>query len=163
MEEYNMEEKTQNKVKEKSEAKVAGSLLVVIRIHGMVKVKSDVAETLDRLRLRRKYACVLVDSKDVVKMGMLKRVKQFVAFGFVNDKMLKELVKARGMMVDKSDVDADKVVKGLLEGKSLSDLKLKPFFRLHPPRKGIKSKLHFPKGVLGDNGKKINDLVGRML
>ncbi|KKL95423.1 hypothetical protein LCGC14_1854700, partial [marine sediment metagenome] len=42
-------------------------------------------------------------------------------------------------------------------------LNLKPFFRLHPPRKGIKSKLHFPKGVLGDNKEKINDLVLRML
>jgi large subunit ribosomal protein L30 len=151
----NMEKQEENKKKRK--------LIAVVRIHGMVKVKSDVAETLDRLRLRRKYACVLIDSKDVVKMGMLRRVKQFVAFGFVSDEMLKKLVSARGVMVDKSDVDADKVVKGLLDSKSLSDLGLKPFFRLHPPRKGIKSKLHFPKGVLGDNGSKINDLIGRML
>ena len=54
-------------------------------------------------------------------------------------------------------------VEELKKGKKFEELNLKPFFRLHPPRKGIKSKLHFPKGVLGDNKKKINDLVERML
>ena len=47
--------------------------------------------------------------------------------------------------------------------KSYWALDLKPFFRLHPPRGGIKSKIHFPKGVLGNNKEKINDLVERML
>ena len=41
--------------------------------------------------------------------------------------------------------------------------KLKGFFRLHPPRKGINSKLQYPKGVLGDNKKDINKLIERML
>jgi hypothetical protein len=40
---------------------------------------------------------------------------------------------------------------------------LKGFFRLHPPRKGIKSKLQYPKGVLGDNKESINKLIERML
>jgi len=43
------------------------------------------------------------------------------------------------------------------------DGELKPFFRLHPPRGGLKnSKEPFPKGVLGYN-KEINELVERML
>ena len=39
------------------------------------------------------------------------------------------------------------------------------FFRLHPPRKGIDSKKGFGvgKGVLGNHGDKINELIGRML
>ena len=51
-----------------------------------------------------------------------------------------------------------------LNDKSLEDLGLKPFFRLHPPRGGIESKKHsgVGKGVLGEN-KKINDLIRRML
>ena len=48
-------------------------------------------------------------------------------------------------------------------GKKNTKGKLKPFFRLHPPRKGIKSKKHYPKGVLGNHGKKINELLERML
>lgn len=163
-----MAEKKQEKAKEKKETKIAGqssvnSLLVVVRISGMVKIKKDVAETLDRLKLRRKYACVLIDSSDKSLIGMLEKVKQFVAYGSVNEKVLRELVSIRGIAVGDGKVDVDKVVNGLLEGKKLDDLGLKGFFRLHPPRKGIKSKLHYPKGVLGNHGDKINDLIVRML
>jgi hypothetical protein len=68
------------------------------------------------------------------------------------------------MSKDKKKIDAEKIVAGL-EKKTLSELGLKPFFRLHPPVKGIDSKIHFgrKKGVLGDNKDKINDLVRRML
>jgi hypothetical protein len=40
---------------------------------------------------------------------------------------------------------------------------IKPFFRLHPPRKGINSKIQYPKGVLGNNKEDINKLIERML
>lgn len=140
----------------------SGKLLVVIRIAGMVKVKGDIADTLDRLRLRRKYACVLVDSGDGAIMGMLEKVKFYVAYGSIDKETLVELVKARGQGVG-GEVDAEKVVGGLMNGKGLKELGLKPFFRLHPPRKGIKSKLQYPKGVLGDNKDDINKLLRRML
>ena len=129
-------------------------------------VRKDFAETLSRLRLRKKYTCVLVDENDVNFQGMIKRVKDFVAYGPVDEKTLIELVKARGKMADKSeikDVDASKIAKDLLGGKKMSEVGLKPFFRLHPPRKGIKSKLHYPRGALGDHKKDINKLVERML
>ena len=61
---------------------------------------------------------------------------------------------------------AEKIISEIFDGKlekRLSDFGIKPFFRLHPPRGGIKSKLHFPKGVLGDHGDKINLLIERML
>ena len=45
----------------------------------------------------------------------------------------------------------------------VEELNMKPFFRLHPPRGGINAKIHFPKGVLGNNKEKINDLIKRML
>ncbi len=49
--------------------------------------------------------------------------------------------------------------------KEIRGQKDKNFFRLHPPRRGIESKKHFGvgKGVLGDNGEKINELLVRML
>ena len=136
-------------------------ILAVIRIAGMVKVKKDIAETLDRLRLRKKYTCILVNSSDKDMMGMIEKVKFHVAYGSLDKGTLVELVKVRGK--GDKDIDAEKVVSGLMTGKKLSDFGLKPFFRLHPPRKGIKSKLQYPKGFLGNNGSKINELIGRML
>ena len=137
-------------------------LLAVVRISGMVKVRKDIADAMDRLRLRRKYSCVLVDGSDKNIIGVLKKVKFYVAYGSINKKTLVELVKVRGQGVG-GRFDAEKVVSGLMSGKKLSDFGLKPFFRLHPPRKGIKSKLQYPKGVLGDNKDDINKLIERML
>jgi len=114
----------------------------VIRIKGMVGINKKIEDTLYRLRLRRKYACVVFENPTKEQLGMIKKVRDFVAFGEIDEATLKELVEKRGKKVDG---------------------KLKPFFRLHPPRKGIKSKVHFPKGVLGDNLDKINDLIRRML
>ncbi len=118
-------------------------MLAVIRISGQVNLKRPIVQTLDRLRLRRKYACVLVDDKNLELMGMIKKVKDFVAYGPISKDMEKKLIEARG----KKDVEGN----------------LKPFFRLHPPRKGINSKLSYPKGVLGNNKEAINKLIERML
>jgi len=120
-------------------------LICIIRIKGKVRIKEKIENTLHRLRLRRKYACVVI-KPNKENLGMLKKVKDFVAFGEINPETLKKLKEKRGIKDPNSKEGA-----------------IKPFFRLHPPRKGIKSKVHFPKGVLGDNKEKINDLVERML
>jgi len=140
-------------------------MITVIRIHGRVKIKKKVEETLYRLRLRRKYSCVVLSSTKE-QLGMIKKLKDFVAFGEINDKTFKELIEKRGQFIDKSKkIDAKKVVEEIKKGRKYKELNLKPFFRLHPPRKGIESKKHFGvgKGVLGDNGKEINKLIERML
>ena len=73
----------------------------------------------------------------------------------------------RGKLIDKNKkTDKIKMAEEFLSGrieKKLQDLNIKPFFRLHPPRGGINSKKHFPKGVLGNNKEQINDLIMRML
>ena len=138
-------------------------MICVIRIKGRVGIKKDVDETLNRLRLRKKYVCVVLNPKKE-QYGMIKKVKDFVAFGEITNEMFQKLIEVRGKLIDKSKkIDAKKIVEEIQKGKKYEDLNLKPFFRLHPARKGIKSKLHFPKGVLGDNKNKINDLVERML
>jgi len=118
-------------------------MIAVVRISGMIKLKRPIVETLHRLKLRRKYVCILLDETNPEMMGMVTKVKDFVAYGPISKEMEKKLIEARG----KKDVEGN----------------LKPFFRLHPPRKGIKSKLHYPKGVLGDNKEDINKLIERML
>jgi len=115
-------------------------MICIIRIHGQVGLRKEVAETLNRLRLRRKYACIVLEKPTKEQLGMIKNVKDFVAFGEINDEIYKKLVEKR-------------------------KTKIKNFFRLHPPRKGIESKKHFGigKGVLGNHKEKINELVERML
>jgi len=119
--------------------------LAIIRIRGQVAVEKSAKETLHRLRLRKKYTCVVLENPSKEELGMLNKVRNLVAFGEIDDATYKELVEKRG----KKDVHG----------------KLKPFFGLHPPRKGIDAKKHFgvAKGVLGNNKEKINELIRRML
>ena len=117
-----------------------GKMLVVIRITGDVNINGDVRETLNRLRLRRKYGCVVFENAPTKEQsGMIERVKDFVAFGNISSETLKKLKEKRGTETNPG------------------------FFRLHPPRGGARTKVHFPKGILGNNGEKINNLIERML
>ena len=137
--------------------------LLVIRISGMVDVPYKVSHTLDHMRLRRKFSAILMP-ETIETTKILHKVRSFVAFGKISDEMLSKLISLRGESLKKTKINSESVIKGL-EKKSLSELGLKPFFRLHPPRKGIESKKHFGvgRGVLGDNGEHINLLLERML
>jgi len=138
-------------------------MICVIRITGRVGINKDVNETLNRLRLRKKYSCIVLNAKKE-QLGMIKKVRNFVAFGEISDEMFEKLIEARGQIIDKDKkIDSKNIISEIKKGKKYQELNLKPFFRLHPARKGINAKVHFPKGVLGDNKSKINDLLGRML
>ena len=113
-------------------------MIVAIRIKGQVGVRREAKETLNRLRLRKKYTCIVLDKPSKEQMGMVEKMRDFVAYGEISEETYKKLIEKR-------------------------KTKIKNFFRLHPPRGGIKSKIHFPKGVLGNHGKEINKLVERML
>lgn len=139
-------------------------MILVIRIAGMVKKPNRIDESLYRLRLRRKYSAVLLEDSPENKK-ILKNVRDYVAFGKISEEMLEKLVELRGQPIKKEKkVDVKKVIGGIGK-KKYEDLGIKPFFRLHPPRKGIESKKHFGvgKGVLGNNNEKINELLERML
>jgi ribosomal protein L30/L7E len=114
-------------------------MIAVIRIKGMINLRKVVSETLDRMKLRRKYSCVIIEPTQV-NLGMIKQAKDAIAYGEIDEATLKELKEKRST-------------------------KIENFFRLHPPRGGIDAKKHFGvhKGVLGDNGKDINKLITRML
>ncbi len=124
----------------------------------------NVKETLHRLRLRKKYTCIVLNPNKE-QAGMISKVKNLVAFGEISKETFEKLIEKRGQPIDKKKkkVDAKKVVEELESGKKYEDLNLKPFFRLHPARGGINTKIHFPKGVLGNHGDKINKLVEKML
>ncbi len=113
-------------------------MILVLRIAGQVKNKIKDNETLKRLKMNKKFACVLVDDSDAVRMGMVRAIGHMVAYGKVGDDFVKELKKARK---DKNGV-----------------------YFLHPPRGGFKKslKLPTPKGILGKH-EDIVKLIGRML
>ena len=93
---------------------------------------------MNRLKLRKKFSCILIDSKDKIRMGMIDSVRYMVAYGEVNEDFVKELNKKRPAK----------------EGVHF----------LHPAVGGFKksSKVAAPIGILGKN-EDITKLVGRML
>lgn len=138
-------------------------MIAIIRIEGRVRVNKDLEETMNRLRIRKKYACVVLNPNKEQE-GMIKKLNNNVAYGEISLETLEKLIEARGQPIDKKKkIDSKKAAESISKNGSYEENNLKPFFRLHPPRKGIKSKVHFPKGVLGNNKEKINDLILRML
>ena len=139
-------------------------MILIIRIAGDVDISDEVREALFRLKIRRKYSAVLVKHSDQM-MKLLQKLRSHVAYGDVDTETLTLLVEKRGQLIDKKKKVKTEEVISQLDKKDLSDMGLKPFFRLHPPRGGIESKKHFGvgKGVLGDNKKAINSLARRML
>ncbi|MSS74089.1 hypothetical protein EXS72_00410 [Candidatus Pacearchaeota archaeon] len=139
-------------------------MIIVIRIAGMVEIPDKIQATLDHMRLRRKYAAILVE-ENAENLKLLQKVRSYVAYGTIDKERLLKLITLRAQPVDsKKKIDVSEVISNLGK-KSYADLGLKPFFRLHPPRGGIESKKHFGvgKGVLADNKEHINKLLERML
>ena len=151
-------------------------MLAVIRIRGRIKVRKEIEDTLDILKLSRKHRCILVH-EDPVTLGMIQKVKDYVTWGNISKDMIKELIQKRGRIAGDKKVSEDflkekgidgfdDLVEKLTSGKiKLKDVGIKPYFRLTPPSKGFKGsiKQHYPKGVLGNRGEKINGLLKRMI
>lgn len=138
-------------------------MILVIRIVGGTQLETGLEETLHRMRLRRKYAATILQDTPENRKLLLK-VRNFVAYGTPSDALVEKLLEARGSLITKKPLDAKKMI-AVLHGKDITESGLKPFFRLHSPRKGIDSKKHFGtgKGVLGDHKEAIDRLVERML
>jgi ribosomal protein L30/L7E len=115
-------------------------MIAIIRIVGRVGLNENINETLNRLNLRKKYSCVVFEKLDSVQEGMLKKINDLVAYGELSKELYEELKQKRKNTLKEN------------------------VFRLHPPVKGLKSsKMHYPKGVLGNHKENINDLVRRMI
>jgi len=152
-------------------------MFAAIRIRGSIKVKKEINDTLDMLRLRRINHCIVVPETSH-NLGMLKKVKDYIAFGKVDKKIIMKLFKERGMLKGRKKLTENELKKitkikdfenfsdELLKSKiKLRDFpEIKPVFRLNPPRKGFKStRLPYPKGDLGNRKEKINELIERMI
>ena len=139
--------------------------IIAIRMRGIINVAPDIKKTLNMLRLRKKFSCAILDDTPE-NIGKLKKVQNYISYGAVEDNVIKELIKKRARTSgNKLAKLNENDVKEFIDGKrKLVDLKIKPFFRLHPPRGGFKKNTRklYPEGILGKNDK-INEIIMKML
>ena len=152
--------------------------LALIRLRSGIRARGEVRDTLAMLRLHRINHLVIVDDTPSYK-GMIQKVKDYITWGEIDKETLVKLLRKRGRLIGNRPVTdeyvkeklgmtieefAEKVVSGEMK---LTDLpNIKPVFRLHPPRGGLKGgkKRSFKEGgALGYRGEKINELIERML
>ena len=118
--------------------------LAVVRLRGRTGLRRAVADTLSLLGLHRINNCVVVDDRPEV-LGMIRKAKDYITWGAVDDSTLKALQEKRGA------------------GKGSEN----SAFRLNPAKGGLGRrgvKATFSKaGALGDRKEKINDLLMRMI
>ncbi len=153
--------------------------IALIRIHGKVGVRKKARDTLNMLKLYKKYHCVIVPNTKPF-LGMIKQVKDFITWGEIDKETLTLLLEKRGRLPNKQPLNEDYVkekinssIKQFAEDvlnfkKRLKDLPgLKLFFKLAPPRGGFGRKgtkqPYSIGGVLGYRKEKINDLIKKML
>lgn len=139
--------------------------IVVIRIRGPVRLKKQINDTLNMLRLYKKNYCTVIPSTNAY-LGMIKKIKDFVTYGEINDETFKLLVEKKGEEYKGREKDS----KGKINYNKFfvhENKKIKKFFRLNTPKKGFGRKgikVHFKVGgALGYRGEKINDLLKRMI
>ena len=152
-------------------------MYAIVQVRGVVKTRREIKDTLAMLRLHHINHCVVVPDTPEY-LGMIRKVKDFVAYGEVDAESLSTVLATRGRLVGNRPL-TDEYVKAnspyatiadyaaaMARGEvTLRDLPgLKPVMRLHPPRKGYRTlKRTFQQGgALGYYGKEINTLLYKM-
>lgn len=153
------------KMEQKAINEKASKQLAAVRVRGLTGIKADVKFTLNMLRLYKNNYCSLFPNTPIY-VGMLKKAKDYITWGEVNEETFKMLVDKRGEEFDGRETNSKRKIKynGFIV---INNRKIKKYFRLNPPvkgfgRKGIKNSFQ-RGGALGYRGEKINDLIKRMV
>ena len=154
-------------------------MYAVIKLRGSVSIRPEIKHTLELLRLHRVNHCVVVEENAYYE-GMIRKVKDYVAWGDISEDMLEVLFRKRGRLEGGKRLTEEYLrentpfgsIKELAHAfhdgkakiKDLTEIKIKPVFRLHPPRKGHKGIKRSVKqgGELGYHSDKINELLYKM-
>jgi len=156
---------------------MAGKLIFVVRIRGGVDVPKIMEDDMTMLRLEHNnYATLLRESSSYI--GMLRKAKDYITWGEPNAETLRLLLEKRGRLTGDAKItdesleglgyeSLDKLTQIIYSGEQeFSQLNgVKPFFRMHPPKKGFKRTVKRPfrdRGELGPRGEAINELINRM-
>ncbi len=156
-------------------------LYFAVRIRGAPGMNRKILDTLKMLRMHKVNHGVLVWAEPSFQ-GMLNKCKDFIAFGEIEETTLLRLLRARGKVEGNKPL-TEEHIKNMTNYKSMKDFaqgllkgeiqyrekdvyKIKPVFRLHPPRKGHRGtiKKHYAEGgVLGNVGIYINEIIHKMM
>jgi len=149
-------------------------MFAIVRLRGEVNVRPEIKDTLEMLRIHRVNHCVVV-KEDAHYRGMIQKVKDYVAWGKIDEDTLALLLERRGRLsgnrrltekyLESTPYRTFKDLASALNSGSVSlkELEIKPIFRLHPARKGLKTtKKTAQQG--GDMGfrQDLADLIKRM-
>jgi len=151
--------------------------LLVIRIRGTINVSKREEDTLRMLRVEKNNYATIIDNRPDYR-GMLQKAKDWITWGEPSVETVKAILEKRGrgqgdialtddyireLGFDGLDDLAEKLVNCEISINQIEGIK--PFFRLHPPKKGFKKSVKRPyrnKGELGYRGEEINELAMRM-
>ncbi|MDQ3808121.1 MAG: 50S ribosomal protein L30 [Thermoproteota archaeon] len=149
---------------------------LVVRIKGTVNIPQQAKKTLDGLNLDKRFRATIVP-ESAQYLGMLRKVKDEVAWTKADANIVKELLEKRGRRtgyrpITKPDLpkeynSIDELASAIAENKiAMSNLGgIKPWFALGPPKGGFKRKTktqYMQDGILGEDGELAN-IVKRML
>jgi large subunit ribosomal protein L30 len=141
-------------------------MIAAIKVRGSNKLKKEIKDTLAMLRLHRKMHCVILKDTPISK-GMLKKVRNWITYGEINDDILKRLIEKRGRKPGNKRLtkeESQEIFDKIKKDEKIPET-IKPVFRLSPPSKGFKKsiKQHYPNGELGYRKEEINKLLKRMI
>jgi large subunit ribosomal protein L30 len=149
---------------------------LVVRIKGTVNIPQQARKTLDGLNLDKRFRATIVP-ESTEYLGMLRRVKEEVAWTKADAGIVKELLEKRGRKtgyrpITKPDLpkeynSIDELASAIAENKvTMSKLGgIKPWFALNPPKGGFRRKTktqYAQDGILGEDGN-LAEIVKRML
>ncbi len=152
--------------------------LLVVRLRGTINIRGPIETTMNSLNLTRVNHATIVPDNPVTR-GMIRKVKDYVTFGVIDQAAALELISKRGHLdgggpvtdehlAENSDYKSiAEYAEALASGNArMGDVDgMKPVLRLAPPRKGHEGiKRSFRAGgALGDRGGKISELALRMV
>jgi large subunit ribosomal protein L30 len=146
-------------------------------MRGTVNVPFWALTTLQNLYLNKRFSATLVpETSDY--LGMLRKIKEWVAWSKADSEIVKTLIEKRGKKI--TQFDSQKESKKKDEYKGIDELvnvivndkikfsdqsNIKPWFSLNPPRGGFKkkSKKQFTDGGILGNNKDLLEIVKRMV
>ena len=151
--------------------------ILAIRIRGTINVSQRERDTLRMLRIdRTNYATIIDDRADY--KGMLQKAKDWITWGESTPDMIRLMLEKRGEAPGGKKLTEEYIKELGYEGIEqlahaiynceieINKIEgIKPFFRMHPPKKGYKRSVKRPynnKGELGYRGEAINELARRM-
>ena len=149
---------------------------LVVRIRGTVNIPHWANNTLDNLNLDKRFRATVIP-ENPESLGMLRKVKEMVAWTSADATIIKELLEKRGKKtgfkpITNSDLPEgyntmEELASAIADNRiTLSKIRsIKPWFALNSPRGGFKRKTktqYSQDGILGEH-KGLSDIVKRML